>query len=168
MEWDSKYMPMLVPHPCAGSLRAIGAVTGTEYIITRTGTWVWAEDLPGLLQEKRAGLCPRTDEPVKAFGLVAASLGNTVPYRPWPGGEEPQEEAEIETTELFPVTDRTPEVSVSTEDYPIADDNADTPAIIEPEVEEPEEEAQDAEEAPESPAEEEDQPKARRRTKREL
>lgn len=163
MEWKSEYMPMLVPHPCAGALKAVGAVTGTKYTIKREGTWVWAEDLPGLLQEKRAGLCPRTDEPVKAFALAVASLGNAVPYRPWPGGEKPQEEAKIETTEGFPITDRTPDVSVSTEDYPIADYHTDAPAIIEMEVEEPEEEAQDVEEAPESQAEEEDQPKARRR-----
>ncbi len=79
-----EFMPIVVPHANCGPLKARGAVTGTQYSIVPTGTWVWCEDLPALLSETRE-CCPLTDEPVRAFYLVAGSIEQVVRYRPWPG-----------------------------------------------------------------------------------
>lgn len=77
-----EFMPMVVPHPHAGTLTAVGQVTGTQYLIQATGTWVYEEDLPWLLAERRA-VCARGNEPVQCFFEARATAANAVPYRPW-------------------------------------------------------------------------------------
>jgi hypothetical protein len=100
-----QYMPVLVPHPCSGALRAIGQVTGTEYIITETGTWVWEEDLAGLLSERRP-VCPKHPLPVQCFFEASASKAQSEPYRPWPGKHPAS--GQTRDTVASPIVDKAP------------------------------------------------------------
>jgi len=107
MAEEPKCMPMVVSRPGVGTLRAIGKVTGTHYEITRQGVWVWPEDLPGLLAERRP-VCYKTHLPVKCFYALGATMENCVPFCHWPGPTVTSEaEEQTEDNTEWPIIDAT-------------------------------------------------------------